>query len=112
MIDDISGAKSWEKVNVGLMKMYKAEVLNKLPIMQHFLFGKLVQFEGGSLSREDALELDADLGEDCKQGHVYALGQEFPVCCGIRVPSAFSANPNVIETDSGYNSRAKIMPFD
>jgi len=36
--------KLWEKVNEGLMKMYKAEVLCKFPVMQHFKFGSLIAF--------------------------------------------------------------------
>ncbi|OMJ07924.1 Serine/threonine-protein phosphatase 2A activator 2 [Smittium culicis] len=104
MLDDISGAKTWLKVNSGLLKMYMAEVLSKLPIMQHFYFGHLLQFNGGSLSNSDAALLDSDLGQDCKDGHVYALGQEFPVCCGIRIPSAFAP------LKSSPSSR--IMPFD
>lgn len=31
---------SWNKLEQGLIKMYKVEVLNKFPVVQHFWFGK------------------------------------------------------------------------
>ena len=39
---NISSVPYWSKVNTGLMKMYKAEVLSKFPIVQHFRFGTLM----------------------------------------------------------------------
>ena len=95
MLNDISGAKSWQKIANGMIKMYEVEVLGKLPIMQHMLFGSLFSFSGSDplLFRQ---------GED---GHVHAFGQEFPGCCGIRVPSAVAAT---IST----GTFRKPLPFD
>ena len=89
MLNDISGVKTWQKVNEGMFKMYKAEVLGKLPIMQHFLFGSLIHFEG-SQETADGYE------------HVHAFGQQHPDCCGIRIPSAIAASA----------TRNKPIPFD
>ncbi|CAG9782784.1 unnamed protein product [Diatraea saccharalis] len=38
----ISAVGSWQKINQGLIKMYKKEVLNKFPVIQHVLFGSLL----------------------------------------------------------------------
>ncbi len=38
---NVSAVQTWEKVNQGLIKMYRAEVLSKLPVIQHFFFGSL-----------------------------------------------------------------------
>jgi serine/threonine-protein phosphatase 2A activator len=104
MLDDISACKSWVKVNQGMIKMYKAEVLSKLPIMQHFLFGNIIHFEGGHPQTED-------MEDDCGHVHtkptsdgIFALGQEYPDCCGIPVPSAIAANAN--------SSKPRPLPFD
>lgn len=90
MLDDISGVKKWSKVNEGMFKMYKAEVLNKLPIMQHFLFGSMIPFKGSNSHVSEEME------------HIHALGQEYPGCCSIRVPSAIAAHSNA----------PRPLPFD
>jgi len=42
---DISNLSQWSKVNSGMLKMYHGEVLDKFPVAQHILFGKLIRFE-------------------------------------------------------------------
>lgn len=42
---NIAGVLNWNKVNSGLIKMYRAEVLDKFPVIQHFLFGSLMSIE-------------------------------------------------------------------
>lgn len=44
MLYDISGVETWEKICSGLLKMYEAEIIQKKQIMQHILFGKLIDF--------------------------------------------------------------------
>ena len=44
----ISSVQHWSKVNSGLLKMYKAEVLAKFPVIQHFVFGSLLSIDFAS----------------------------------------------------------------
>ncbi|XP_041098683.1 serine/threonine-protein phosphatase 2A activator isoform X3 [Polyodon spathula] len=39
---NISAVPTWSKVNQGLIRMYKAECLEKFPVIQHFKFGSLL----------------------------------------------------------------------
>jgi len=41
ILHDIAGMATWAKANDGLLKMYRGEVLAKLPVAQHFAFGSL-----------------------------------------------------------------------
>ncbi|TDH01736.1 hypothetical protein EPR50_G00165810 [Perca flavescens] len=44
---NISAVPSWSKVNQGLVRMYKAECLEKFPVIQHFKFGSLLSIQSG-----------------------------------------------------------------
>lgn len=41
----ISSVPNWGKVNSGLLKMYKVEVLSKFPVVQHFVFGNIISMK-------------------------------------------------------------------
>ena len=104
MLDDISGVKTWSKINSGMKKMYMAEVLLKLPIMQHFLFGSLLPFEPSGPMPSDNDEII----------HVHGLGQMNPICCGIRIPSAIGAATDKSHGKHGglTGSVRRPLPFD
>ncbi|TNM92387.1 serine/threonine-protein phosphatase 2A activator [Takifugu flavidus] len=42
---NISAVPSWSKINQGLIKMYRAECLEKFPVIQHFKFGSLLSIQ-------------------------------------------------------------------
>ncbi|KAI8636629.1 Phosphotyrosyl phosphate activator protein-domain-containing protein, partial [Parasitella parasitica] len=114
MLDDISACKTWVKLNQGMIKMYKAEVLAKLPIMQHFMFGNLIYFEGGHPQTESLEDECGHIHENISgmpkpEGGVFALGQEHPDCCGIPVPSAIAAA--ALKNQNG-SSKPRPLPFD
>ena len=44
ILNDISAVASWDKVTQGLMKMFQAEVVGKLPVIKHLKFGSLLAF--------------------------------------------------------------------
>jgi len=45
MLNDISAVPTWEKVAQGLVKMFQAEVLGKLPVVKHIHFGSIFSLE-------------------------------------------------------------------
>lgn len=48
MLCDIAATvPTWGRVNAGMVRMWQAECLGKVPIMQHFLFCGVLPFTGG-----------------------------------------------------------------
>jgi len=45
LINDFTRLESWSQVCMGLLRMYKSEVLAKRPIAQHFFFGNVINWE-------------------------------------------------------------------
>lgn len=82
MLDDILSSKSWKKIKEGMIKMYKVEVMSKLPIVQHFLFGSLIPCPEG-ISEADEGNNECD--------HLHDAMNTWGDCCGIRIPSAIGA---------------------
>jgi len=116
MLDDISAVKTWDKVNQGMIKMYHAEVLGKLPVVQHFLFGSILSYEGPvGLGPLPASE------EHHHHGHTHGTadapemhaGWHDP--CGIPVPSAFAAAAEAQKIQAGASLGGpgiRPVPFD
>lgn len=113
MLDDISSAKSWAKVEAGMRRMFLAEVLGKLPVAQHFLFGSLIPTtEEMSKDAEEKIG-DEDVGEfevtvDGMK-HVHNPNS-WGDCCGIKVPSAVGARME--GKKHGNGDALRRVPFD
>ncbi|OWB56320.1 hypothetical protein B5S28_g2220 [[Candida] boidinii] len=115
MLDDISGVKTWKKIEEGMIKMYKAEVLNKLPVVQHFMFGNILPCPEGvtpvySESETASGHVHGDHphehgseDDSCCQDAVHST---YGDCCGIKVPSAIAAS--AMERKKNHN----LIPFD
>jgi serine/threonine-protein phosphatase 2A activator len=116
MLDDISSAKSWAKIEGGMRRMFVAEVLGKLPVMQHFLFGSLVPAaEGMSEQEEQQGEGVEDGGGEVevfeKDGvrHIHQPNG-WGDCCGIKVPSSVAAAEEMRK--KGTREQLRRIPFD
>ncbi|KZS96925.1 Phosphotyrosyl phosphatase activator, partial [Sistotremastrum niveocremeum HHB9708] len=106
MLDDISIVKTWDKLNSGMIKMYQAEVLGKLPVIQHFLFGSII-----SLPKDFPVGPSSPMDEnDRHAGHNHGAGiNTWADCCGIPVPSVFGAK---VAGDAGLSgSGIRPIPF-
>lgn len=103
MLDDISAAKSWAKVEAGMRRMFLKEVLGKLPVAQHFLFGSLLPASEGMSEEGD--------GEAMESGHGHEHGaNSWGDCCGIKVPSAVGARQEARKM--GEEGGLRRVPFD
>lgn len=94
--------------------MYLAEVLNKLPVIQHFLFGSILAYDGPLTPT-----VDTNSGGE-HWGHAHTLpngGREmgWGDCCGIPVPSAFAAAGQEKQKQPGLRLGGpgiRPVPFD
>jgi len=119
MLDDISSAKSWSKVEAGMRRMFVAEVLKKLPVMQHFLFGSLVPAVE-DMSKEEELGVPSE-EEETEGGevvvmvdgmrHVHQMNS-WGDCCGIKVPSSVAAAQEMKKRMGGGGEGLRRIPFD
>ncbi|KAK4539780.1 hypothetical protein LTR36_010368 [Oleoguttula mirabilis] len=113
MLDDISSAKSWAKVEAGMKRMFLAEVLSKLPVAQHFLFGSVLPAAEGMSNDAERKVGDEDVGEvevtvdGMKHKH---NANSWGDCCGIKVPSAVGARQEAKKHGDGGELRR--IPFD
>ena len=113
MLDDISGAKNWEKVEQGMRRMFVKEVLGKLPVMQHFLFGSIVPaVEGMSANMRDESEemVGGEVAvEEDGVSHVHR-NDAWGDCCGIKIPSTVAAAQ--VARKKGETDGLRMIPFD
>lgn len=104
MLDDILSARSWIKIKEGMVKMYKAEVLQKLPIIQHFMFGSIITCPNGV--REPVSDDSDDNDHD---SHNHEFHNTWGDCCGIKIPSGIAAS-ELLRLAAQQNH--KPVPFD
>jgi serine/threonine-protein phosphatase 2A activator len=96
-----------------MIKMYRAEVLGKLPVIQHFLFGSILAYEGPVLP-----SLPAGNQEDERHGHGHSHADPTEAhagwhdACGIHVPSAFAAAAEAQKEAGVRLAGTRPVPFD
>ena len=95
--------------------MYYAEVLGRLPVIQHFLFGSILAYEG------PVVPVPADDQNDGHRAHAHVHGDGseghdgWHDSCGIPVPSAFAAAAEAQKKQAGVRlggPGTRPVPFD
>ncbi|KAI9725663.1 MAG: Serine/threonine-protein phosphatase 2A activator 2 [Chrysothrix sp. TS-e1954] len=111
MLDDISSVRGgWAKVEQGMRRMFLGEVLGKLVVMQHFLFGGVVgAVEGMTREGERGAGVGEGEGEE-HEGHEHKA-DSWDDCCGIKVPSNVGAVQEM-RRKMGGTGELRRVPFD
>ncbi|KAL9062510.1 MAG: hypothetical protein Q9157_008859 [Trypethelium eluteriae] len=101
MLFDISGIRAgWAKINKGMIKMYNAEVLSKFPVVQHFPFGSLFQWEKDPLATPVKFSVHTSTQPSQKReaGSTTSQPIEAGPLGGTKAPGASSGGPAVAST--------------
>ena len=102
-----------------MKRMFVAEVLKKLPVMQHFMFGSLMPADERMHKEEDFEQDEGDVCADPEGGdHVVMVdgmrhvhqASTWGDCCGIKVPSSVAAAEEM-KKRNGKDGLRRI-PFD
>jgi len=88
---NISGVPMWSKVYSGLLKMYRAEVLCKFPVMQHTLFGSVFTLSKAEMKNKAIVELINTSGQEKSMPPRNPMQPSIPG--GIEVMSRFPRPP-------------------
>jgi serine/threonine-protein phosphatase 2A activator len=97
--------------------MYLAEVLNKLPVMQHFLFGSILAYDGPPPPLPDSEGSQHAHGDHTHLHTPDSSGMETGRgdCCGIPIPAAFAAARDAEQRQPGMRIAGpgiRPVPFD
>jgi len=88
--------------------MYRAEVLGKLPVIQHFLFGSILAYEGPVFPLPLGNQVDEHHSHDPSEAHA-----GWHDACGIPVPSIFAAAAEAQKREAGVRlAGTRPVPFD